>query len=27
MTMREDQKREVRTLAHLMGLDSIASQF
>jgi hypothetical protein len=27
MTMREDQKREVRALAHLMGLESVASQF
>jgi hypothetical protein len=26
MTMREDQKREVRALARLMGLDAVASQ-
>jgi hypothetical protein len=27
MRLREDQKREVRTLAHLMGLESVAAQF
>ena len=27
MTMREEQKREVRMLAHLMGLESVAAQF
>jgi hypothetical protein len=27
MTMREEQKREVRNLAHLMGLESVAAQF
>ena len=26
-TLREDQKREVRTLAHVMGLEKIAAQF
>ena len=26
MTLREDQKNEVRKLAHLMGLDQVASQ-
>jgi hypothetical protein len=26
MRMREDQKREVRTLARVIGLDSVASQ-
>jgi hypothetical protein len=27
MTMREDQKREVRTLVHLLGLEQLAAQF
>lgn len=27
MTLREEQKREVRMLAHLMGLESVAAQF
>ena len=27
MSLREDQKREVRTLAHVMGLEQIAAQF
>jgi hypothetical protein len=27
MSLREDQKREVRTLAHVMGLEKIAAQF
>ena len=27
MTLREDQKREVRMLAHVMGLEKIAAQF
>jgi hypothetical protein len=27
MSFREDQKRELRSLAHLMGLDHVASQF
>jgi len=27
LTLREDQKREVRTLAHLVGLEQLASQF
>src|SRR5436853_1096 len=27
MSFSEDQKREVRTLAHLMGLESVAAQF
>ena len=27
MSLREDQKREVRMLAHVMGLEKIAAQF
>jgi hypothetical protein len=27
MSMREDQKREVRQLAHTMGLSQVASMF
>jgi hypothetical protein len=27
MTMREDQKSEVRTLVHLLGLEQLAAQF
>jgi len=27
LTLREEQKREVRTLAHLVGLEQLASQF
>jgi hypothetical protein len=27
MSLREEQKREVRMLARMMGLDAVASQF